>query len=930
MMKVIIQPSNWVWLLSVSYVLSSALFVVVVDGSSVQPGESRTITTLMGSIEGDDNNVRSRSSILMQVSEEQNQYHHPPASLPYRDVGGTTLRHNQHQQQPGQETKPSYNVRISSSRSYFQQQQPRRIQQARRLLRIEERRLEGYETNEQEEERHYNDDNFYYDENENYRQDNVFDHEEDDSINIEYYDEASPKTRKKEKSSNNSSGSGSNSKSTKSSKGEGKGSSASGGKGGDYSKSSPTHPTPEHPAPVPTPHVSPGKYPSDAPSDLNPSDSPSRSPASKPTIPEVPPTRPRVDDLSSRVPTDNDVPTIDVVGGGSSPSSRTPPADGTFRCTTDEEGLYGSQVGFAGVTEYYYQLSTIPSVTAEEVDRSILGSIERVMAGGILERVFQQQCSPLDNDGTPNEPTFAPDAPPTGDSGGTSSSSRADDVTDELVRNGYTLVGDTWVYQHEAEDDGGRRRSLHRRRAQELPPQRLGGFSTEPADVVAQAVECANGGSDGLTLNCFVIRGSLTTYSREKQSNETRQYVMDAIVSSLREETSALLSSDDRLLAVEWRNLTTDPIPDEEDVAIPDEDDAPVDSIGDEGGTNNTAVDGTDAGGTNFGQPWQYVLIALAVWLVMGGAYLCYRRPKSKSSPLMFDGEDSSSTFFIPDNEVAQRSPLSTERNFSLLASLPEEDDDDDQDEGDDSDRDEHEEDNDDDYGYNEKVGNPEDDQQMEEDHAFDGDNFDDEPTVYETTYNDEPYSTFLMSPPPVSSAGGVRPLPPVSGAGRAGDVAAVGFGVPAMGKDNVGTFSSGHIAPLPSWDDEPSRTDSSERNDSNDDDNNTEEEQVESFSYAIQRAMTQGAGAKSDTEFVPFDQMQDDNIYGATTTGGSGSVPSRDELDEPGVGTEEYEFSPTMEMDSPLRPPSEECYETDSSYEEEEIEYEEESFEIA
>ena len=76
---------------------------------------------------------------------------------------------------------------------------------------------------------------------------------------------------------------------------------------------------------------------------------------------------------------------------------REPTSDG--RCTVGSDGLFGSQLGLSEETEFAYQATVNPSVTAAELDLDILQRVERAMAPLVLEQLFNR-CSPSDGSAT--------------------------------------------------------------------------------------------------------------------------------------------------------------------------------------------------------------------------------------------------------------------------------------------------------------------------------------------------------------------------------------------------------------------------------------------------------------------------------------------------------------------------------------------------
>lgn len=133
------------------------------------------------------------------------------------------------------------------------------------------------------------------------------------------------------------------------------------------------------------------------------------------------------------------------------PGANPPPSSVEPRCTVNDNGVFGSQVGFSEEITFAYQVRVIPSVTAAELNLNALNSVETSMGDRILERLFDQ-CVPI-----------------------TSGIQRSSDETGGYgpPRNGNRERG--YIY-----GSGGRARYL---RALQLND--LEGFSTRPRDTVA-------------------------------------------------------------------------------------------------------------------------------------------------------------------------------------------------------------------------------------------------------------------------------------------------------------------------------------------------------------------------------------------------------------------------------------------------------------
>jgi hypothetical protein len=119
-----------------------------------------------------------------------------------------------------------------------------------------------------------------------------------------------------------------------------------------------------------------------APQTLAPISSPTPQPTPGPTVPPGTPTR---------APSPQPTPTP----GTEASSSPTSPTDtATPLCVVGSDGLFGRRLGLAEEeTEFYYEATVTPLVTATELNVDILSRVEDLMAGLILERLFDR-CAP--------------------------------------------------------------------------------------------------------------------------------------------------------------------------------------------------------------------------------------------------------------------------------------------------------------------------------------------------------------------------------------------------------------------------------------------------------------------------------------------------------------------------------------------------------
>ena len=605
------------------------------------------------------------------------------------------------------------------------------------------------------------------------------------------------------------------------------------------------------------------------------------------------------------------------------------------QCTPDSAGLFGSQLGFAEEYEYSYEITTIPSVTAEDVNLFVLPNVEMALSQGVLKELFES-CNPDTQTSVNRSPTQTSAPVP-------------------APLSGYVLVGDSYVYQHgrtsttttersaiqseSYQKIRGRRRRMTTRELQFAgPPQQIEGVSTQPADRVVEGEECVT--QNVANLNCFVIRGTMTTYSREKQTDETQDYIQDVIDTTLIETTNDLQDSDNRIVDLDYRDTERYPLP---PAGAPDDDEVPTpddDVVMNE--PTQSPVQRPDSRSNEFGEPWHYALIAVGVCLIAATIYLCVRRPYNLRY-IMSSSEDDDEKEFdessVSEEEsngdfhreaaaaLAATNLAFGEQSDSLLSAsasksrppnqanafgVPDGDDQNDTEAGDDGDEEEevsyeievspdadgseNEEEQslsteevlgveeEESYELEEEVDvvdeeefSPEEDFSAEEDEEMDDDgewvvedDFEDEPT-YDERLNDE------------TSAEAAAVMAASQGFEQAS------FPQAATPRQSYEVESTKNSPVQP------------------------KESSATSFSAAIARAMNHAAGEKSETDFSPFDQIHDDNIYGATT----------------GEGTE-YEFRQTMPMNSSHHADSSGV--ASSEFEEvsvEEDEYDDESYEI-
>jgi hypothetical protein len=124
-----------------------------------------------------------------------------------------------------------------------------------------------------------------------------------------------------------------------------------------------------------------------------PNVTPTPPPLGFPTQPTQP-TQPTLPPVMRPAPTP-DTPTtpIPTVSPGTPTEPPSSPGSTDPQCTVGSDGLFGSQLGLAEETVYYYETIVTPTVTADELNIDILSRVENLMAGLILERLFAR-CAP--------------------------------------------------------------------------------------------------------------------------------------------------------------------------------------------------------------------------------------------------------------------------------------------------------------------------------------------------------------------------------------------------------------------------------------------------------------------------------------------------------------------------------------------------------
>jgi hypothetical protein len=594
-----------------------------------------------------------------------------------------------------------------------------------------------------------------------------------------------------------------------------------------------------------------------------------------PPVPSLPPNQLPPIHLPTSPPTDNPasaVPTIDDNREPEPPSGN----NQTGQCTPNSAGLYGSQLGFAEESPFSYQVTTIPSVTADEMNLFVLPNIEDAIARGVLPQIFES-CNNVTNT--------------------TTNVSRNDDLTSPPTPsslNGYVLVDGTYVYQHE--NQRGRQRvrrgmMMYDYRilqgGRDTPPQQIEGVSTQPADEVAEGVACVN--QNVPNLNCFVIRGSMTTYSREKQTEETQAYIQNAIQIVLTENTSELVNADNRILDVGYRDTDLYPIPE-----VPD-DDLITDDVPNGSNPTQIPVMRPDTSERSFGEPWQYALIAVAVGLILATIYLCVRRPNGRGvflssdekedaddveengemdplatgtstfgvQPAIYESDRMTSSYRLPENAYADATAEQRVEEEKEVESHEQGDEEFEEEEGDHDeqyvDDEQRSDEGSDEKEYEPALETSMDDKMNNEGEWLENDEFEDEPT-YEERLNDENS--------PSSGENGVTVT--TGSGGTFGAASSFGDDTPERPEPSV--VSNDQTADFLDVASEGPYTSVGPQGPAS----------ATSFSAAIARAMSQAKGEKSETEFSPFDAIYDDNIYGATIGDG-----------------QEYEFRNTMPMSS-------------------------------
>lgn len=164
-------------------------------------------------------------------------------------------------------------------------------------------------------------------------------------------------------------------------------------------------------------------------------------------------------------------------------------------------------------------------------------------------------------------------------------------------------------------------------------------------------VECVSTVPTGSDLSCFVIEGKVTTYTAGRISEETKRDVRAAIRNAV--ETGRLARADNRLLAVNYRDIDRNPIPTDPTAA----------PVGEPPLVRSTG--GDDDGGL---QNWAIALIAGGGAIACLFAFLCLRR--SSHSALEDDDSSSSSSSSASAKPTKEETEALT-NNEPFVAPMP-------------------------------------------------------------------------------------------------------------------------------------------------------------------------------------------------------------------------------------------------------------------
>lgn len=171
------------------------------------------------------------------------------------------------------------------------------------------------------------------------------------------------------------------------------------------------------------------------------------------------------------------------------------------------------------------------------------------------------------------------------------------------------------------------------------------------------------------TFPCHVVRGSVTAYSEQPITDATVSSVSSALQAAI--ESGALDASDNRILSVEWRDLSTYPIPDDPNNGGPGNTptQAPAGSpTGDQPTSNGNGTQGAlNAEDDPVLETWMIIVIAVGGAILLCGLYLFWRN--REGTPVYDDDDDSPSE--SSDEEFDDEDLGKKERTALVAAPAP-------------------------------------------------------------------------------------------------------------------------------------------------------------------------------------------------------------------------------------------------------------------
>ncbi len=169
---------------------------------------------------------------------------------------------------------------------------------------------------------------------------------------------------------------------------------------------------------------------------------------------------------------------------------------------------------------------------------------------------------------------------------------------------------------------------------------------------------------------CFVIRGKVTTYTEQPLTDSTLQRVEAAVQAAI--DTGGLDEADTRVIAVNWRDLTTDPLPDDGGNNGGNNNgggSSPSPAPTSEGNVDSPTNDGTvpierEAGDDDSLKTWEISLIAVGAALLCCMGYLCFRR---RAHDPIYDDDDDDDENGGSDNDSFHDEPGNKKEKTPLV-----------------------------------------------------------------------------------------------------------------------------------------------------------------------------------------------------------------------------------------------------------------------